>query len=207
VQTADWTGVKESMEGAVARLLGGGLRKSREGIKAEEQKAGPKIQEAVDTATIAGAERASGTIGARANQITASTKGGLNLAGSKAQEITSEVKASTDHGVENIHGTADKASIEVSDTVGASRGAVQDAISKGIEKGKDLIDQAQTAVVLSEEILESRTQAKMLGMSEVEKALHERYEKTSRPDKTVEEVLEERYKPIDQRDYAVLRGL
>lgn len=41
----------------------------------------------------------------------------------------------------------------------------------------------------------------------MEKALHERYEKSGEIEKSVEQVLEERYKPVDERDNTVLRGV
>jgi len=48
VQRTDWNEVREGMEGAVSRLLGSGLQKSREGIEEAEKQATPKVQEAVD---------------------------------------------------------------------------------------------------------------------------------------------------------------
>jgi altered-inheritance-of-mitochondria protein 5 len=47
-QTTDWSSVREGMEGAVARALGLGLEKSREGIAEAEARAGPVIHEAVE---------------------------------------------------------------------------------------------------------------------------------------------------------------
>lgn len=45
-------------------------------------------------------------------------------------------------------------------------------------------------------------------MSDVRKALHQRYEKTTAVDtRSAEEVLKARYKPIDNQDHTVLRGL
>jgi len=48
VQRTDWNEVREGMEGAVARLWGSGLQRSREGIEEVEKQAAPKVQEAVD---------------------------------------------------------------------------------------------------------------------------------------------------------------
>jgi len=95
VQRTDWNDVREGMEGAVARLLGGGLQKSREGIEQAEREAAPKVQEAVDRskaaarkgadqaavavdkaadATIAGAERVGAEVKEGASRIASSAK-------------------------------------------------------------------------------------------------------------------------------------
>jgi altered-inheritance-of-mitochondria protein 5 len=189
------------MEGAVARLLGRGMEKCQLGIEVAEQKSRPKIQVAVGTSKAVAEEVAAADIGR------ASMKDGRSHASPSSQEVTSGAKDSVDRGVERIHATADKVSSETYDaSAAAARGVVQNVLGKSLEKGKELIDEAQ-AVIGPEEKLGSRSQAKRLGMSEIEKALHERYEKKDIPDKTVEEVLEERYKPIDQRDRTFLRGL
>lgn len=256
VQTTDWNGVREGMEGAVARLLGLGLQKSREGIEEAEKQAGPKVQEAVDrskaaarksagqaaagveraaTATIAGAERASGAAKSGFGHAAAATKEGLDKAGAKAQEVASSTKASTkkavadtkagmdnaatstrgavDRGIEKSYEVADKARTEVhstgAGTVDAARGALRNVVSKGIEKGKEVIGKAQEAVGLATEKVQSASQGKTSGLqeSDVEKAMRERYETPRGFDRSAEEVLEERYKPIEQRDNTVLKGV
>lgn len=255
MQTTDWNGVREGMEGAVARLLKLELQKSREGIE-EEKQARPKVQEAADrsrtaakigadqasasvdpaaAATIAGADRASEAAKSGLERLAASTKHGVHQAGVKAQDAASSMKASAtnsaaeakvgedhaatatsgamDRGAEKSHEIAEKARTETQSTsagtVDAARGALRNVVSKGMENGKEVIGKAQAAAGLATEKIESLDKSKDLGsgVSEVENALRERYEQPKGFEKTVEEVLEERYKPIDQRDNTILRGV
>ena len=243
VQRTDWEGVRVGMEGAVARLLGKGLEKSRDGVEGLEEKTGPRVQEAVDASRAAmkkGAEEAAAgvdrgaaevTAGAsriateakiKADEATAVTRRGLDHAGVKAGELkdatkvkAGELKDTTKANAERASATTKTAAHDAVDTVkhsggtiDAARGAVRDAFSKGIEKGKEMVGKAQAAVGLAEEKMESRAQSSMISHSSaVEKALHERYEKPDPLTKSAEEVLEERYKPIDERDNTVLRGV
>jgi altered-inheritance-of-mitochondria protein 5 len=256
VQSTDWNGVREGMEGAVARLLGLGLQKSREGIEEAEKQAGPKVQDAVDrskaaarkgaeqtaavvdraaTATIASAERASGATKSGLDKAATTTREGLDKAGAKVQDVTSSTKASAkkavagtkaemenaatsirsavDRGIEKSHEVVDKAQTEAhstgTGTVDAARGALRNVVSKGIEKGKEVIGKAQEAVGLATEKAQSVSQGKtpVLKESDVEKAMRERYETPKGFDRSAEEVLEERYKPVEQRDNTVLRGI
>jgi altered-inheritance-of-mitochondria protein 5 len=245
VQTTDWNGVREGMEGAVARLLGLGLQKSREGIEEVEKQAGPKVQEAVDrskaaarkdaeqaaagvdraaAATIGGAERASGAmksgldkVGAKAHDVAPSTKASAKKAAADAKagmdNAVISTRSAVNRGIEKSHEAADKAQTEVQSTgagtVDAARGALRNVVSRGIEKGKEVIGKAQEAVGLATEKVQSVSQEKTSSLqeSDVEKALRARYETPKEFDKSAEEVLEERYRPINQRDNTVLRGV
>jgi MICOS complex subunit MIC12 len=232
VQRTDWNEVREGMEGAVARLFGSGLQKSREGIEEAEKQAAPKVQEAVDrskasakkgadeaaagidraaAATIARAERAGAQVKEGASKIAAAAKENLNQVGDKTGEIPSSAKAKTDRLAAGAKTDAQDAADAVrhpGGTIDAARGALRDTFNKGIEKGREAIGKAQAAVGLATEKMEAKAQAATLSHSSaVEKALHERYEKPSPLDKTVEETLAERYKPIEERDNTVLRGV
>lgn len=249
VQTTDWNRVREGMEGAVARMLGLGLEKSREGIEDAEGKIKPMVQEAVDrskAATSRGTEQATTTIADAADRapkatrsgiekVAASTRGGLNHAEARAQGIASATKVSAtkatadlkagaesatayardaiEHGAEKSHEVAEKVQTEAQSTgagtVDAARGALRNVINKGVEKGKEVIDKAQAAMGFTTEKDESASPSigSGIGISDVEKALRERYEKPTGLNRTVEEVFEERYKPIDKRDNTILRGV
>ncbi|TVY81788.1 hypothetical protein LSUE1_G001934 [Lachnellula suecica] len=94
VQRTDWDDVRENMEGAVSRLLGGGLQKSREGLEEAEKKGGPKVQEAVDRSRAAarkGADQAAQGI----NKAAASAIAGAERVGAEAKEGASKVASST----------------------------------------------------------------------------------------------------------------
>jgi len=224
VQRTDFNEVREGMEGAVARILGSGLQKSREGVEEAEKKAGPKVQEAVDrskavarkgadeiAATVASAERAGVQVKGEAIKIATSAKEKLDQGGVKAAEAGEAARAKADRAVADTKAGAHDAVESVKHsggTVDAARGALRNAVSKGIEKGKEAVGRAQAAVGLATEKFESKAQSSVLShSSDVEKALHERYERTDPLKKTVEEALEERYQPIDKRDNTVLRGV
>lgn len=221
VQRTDWNEMREGMEGAIARLLGTGLEKSREGIEEAEKKSGPKVQEAVDRSkavarkgadqAAAGIDRVAAATISGAEKAATSTKEQLRQAGAKSAEYGGVAKARTDRVVTDAKSGAHDAAEKVrhsGGTVDAARGAVRDVVNKGIEKGREAIGKAQAAVGLATDKLESKAQAASLSHSSaVEKALHERYEKPDGLNKSVEEVLEERYKPIDARDNTVLRGV
>ncbi|KAH8685658.1 hypothetical protein BGZ60DRAFT_364605 [Tricladium varicosporioides] len=189
VQRTDWGDVREGMEGAVARLMGKGLGKSKEGVEEAEKVAIPKVQEAVDRSKVA-AKSARDQVTVEVDRVADATK-------AKAQRVAADADAGAHEAIRRNGGTID-----------AARGAVRDAVSKGIEKGKDVIGKAQAYVSLAEERIESKGQSSAISHSKaVEKALHERYEQPKIQEKTVEETLEERYKPIDQRDNTSLRGV
>lgn len=243
VQRTDWTQMREGMEGAIARLLGSGLQKSREGIEEAEKAAGPKVQEVVDRSTdvvkrakdqaavdinegaammIRGAERAGTDVQAGASKIATVAKAKANdfttfaedQAGEakvKSNELGHAAKAETDRVVADTKSRAHNAADAIKHsggTIDAARGAVRDAVHKGIEMGKEAVGKAQAAVGLAAEKMESKAQSSALSHSSaVEKALHERYQKPDALDQKVEEALKERYKPIDKRDNTVLRGV
>jgi altered-inheritance-of-mitochondria protein 5 len=199
VQRTDWDEVRGGMESAVSRLLSGGLQKSREGIEEAEKQAGPKVQEALD--------RSKATAQQAASQIGAQAKEQANQLGTKAAEVRDSVRADARKTAADLKSGAQESVKHSGGTVNATRGALRDAVGKGIEMGKEAVGKAQAAVGLAEEKLESRGQSLALSHSAaVEKALHERYEQPKALP-SLEEALEERYKAIDQRDNTVLRGV
>jgi altered-inheritance-of-mitochondria protein 5 len=124
--------------------------------------------------------------------------------GSATKAQSSQTSASVKSGVHD----AAEAIKHSGGTIDAARVAVRDAVSKGFEMGKEAAGKAQAAVGLATEKMESKAQSSTLSHSSaVERALHERYQKSDPLSKKVEEVLEERYKPIGKRDNSVLRGV
>ncbi|KAL2159730.1 hypothetical protein VTH06DRAFT_2299 [Thermothelomyces fergusii] len=86
----------------------------------------------------------------------------------------------------------------------------REAVEKGVEKAHDLAEKTKAAVHLAEERADSEVYAKLLPVSDIEKALAERYDSALREERmkrSVEEVLRERYLPLDKRDNSRLRGL
>ena len=221
VQRTDWNEVREGMEGAVARLLGSGLEKSREGIEEAEKIAGPKVQEAVDRSTAvalkgadqaaAGVDKAAAATVSGVEKAVASTKKQVRQAGTKSAEYGDAAKANTDRVAADAKTNAQVAAERIRNsggTVDAARSAVRDAVNTGIGEVKEAIGKAHAAVGLTAKKVESKGQSSVLShSSEVEKALHERYETPGGLNRSVEDTLEERYKPIDARDNTVLRGV
>ncbi|KAK6584154.1 hypothetical protein PZA11_003884 [Diplocarpon coronariae] len=227
VQRTDFNNVREGLEGATARLLAGGLQKSREGIEEVETQAGPKVQEAVNRSNAAarkGADQAAARIdraaaktvegaglindefGKSASEIAAATKGKWSQAEEKAGEARDAAFAKTNKVAASARaGTQDAAeSVSRGGIIDAARGAVRDAVNKGIAKGNEAIGKAQAAVRMAE----SKGQSASLSHSSVvEKALHQRYEQPASYNKSVEEALAERYTPLDLKDKTQLRGL
>jgi altered-inheritance-of-mitochondria protein 5 len=198
VQRTDWSEVREGMEGAVARLLGGGLQKSQDGIAEAEKQAPPKVKEAIDraaAAAVSGAEKAEAEAVGSARRLSESTKSAASkaIASSKEELEVAEAKAA------EYRDAAKSSAQDVAESI-------KDAVSKGIETGKEAIGKVQEAVGLGKEAAESQVQS-LSNASAVERALHERYEKPHGLEKTVEEVLAERYQPLDSRDNTVLRGV
>ncbi len=225
LQSMDWAEVREGMEGAVARLLGRGLEKGREGIETFEDKAKPLVQEAIDktaATTIARVERArnetkegvqriSGAVREKSEKALAKAKEEVDQARVKAGGFKDAAKSASDRAVADIKTGANDGAESIRhsrETVDTARGAVRGVVQKGIERGKKAVGQAKAAVGLAEERWESKNQSKVLSHSSaVERALHERFETAETPEKSVEETLAERYKPIDERgDSNLKRG-
>jgi len=107
---------------------------------------------------------------------------GKEKAMAKTSQITEEIPSK----VEQVR---TKASTAGAGTVDAARGAVRNAVSKGIEKGKELVGKAQHAVGAT--AVESK---EAIAQSGVERALEERYKpRSSVLDQTPEEILAARY--------------
>ncbi|KAK4225921.1 hypothetical protein QBC38DRAFT_481885 [Podospora fimiseda] len=72
-----------------------------------------------------------------------------------------------------------------------------------MKKGKEVYGKVKANVYLAEEKVESKVEAKLLGVGEIEKVLGERYDwkkREDRLDKSVEETLAERYLPVEKRE-------
>ena len=124
-----------------------------------------------------------------------------------ARQTAQYTKRTFEHTKESVRQAAASAATQVREDVGIARSAVAGAVERGIQKGREAVGRAKAAVHMAEERLETRMDAKLLHLSEVERALSQRYEKSDVMSKSVEEILRERYIPIDKRDNTKLRGL
>ncbi|KAK0109063.1 hypothetical protein ONS96_002892 [Cadophora gregata f. sp. sojae] len=210
VQRTDWNDMRESIEGSAARLLGGGLQKSRDVVEEAEKAAAPKFKEAIGRSKAA-AQKSADRAAIEIDHAAAKMIRGAERAGVEAKEEADAVTVKTERfGASAKAGGHDatEAVKHSGGTIDAARGAVRDAVSKGIEKGKEAIGKAQAIVGLASETIESRGQSAGLSHSSVvERALHERYQQPTFHEKSVEETLAERYTEIDSRDNTRLRGV
>lgn len=180
IQNANWEEIWESRDLAIARLLGDNVDGAIQGAETagrDVKVTSSVIAEKAEKAWSEGKEKVAG----KSSQIS-------NEASSKIDQIQT------------------KASAVGAGTVDAAREAVRDAVNKGIERGNELVEQAQYAVnegiVKGKDLAEKARGAMGAGTagadasSELERALQERYEPTpsSLLERKPEEVLAERYK-------------
>ncbi|KAJ8059661.1 hypothetical protein OCU04_011310 [Sclerotinia nivalis] len=183
IQRTDWEGVRDGIEGAVSRALGLGLERGGEGIERGEEVAGEKLRDFREEAKE----------DARRAATVAGTRGAIDASSQKLKEA--EAKSPSYPEIERKAGG----------TVDAARETVRNAVSRGIEAGKDIAQKAGAAVGIAEQKIVSGSGNS--ANSDVERALRERFEGPTRLDKSVQQALEERYTPIDQRDNSTLRGI
>ncbi|KAK3309044.1 uncharacterized protein B0T15DRAFT_491578 [Chaetomium strumarium] len=187
-QTKDWGAVREEAEEGVARLLG--VELSREPVP---------VREAAPLAPTRTAESPAVLEAQRQDAAAA------------AQRVSEALQQARDKAVVVAQAMRDEAKQIVSEArEAASRSAekAEEAASRSMEKAHELAGRTKAAVYLAEEKAETKMDAKLLHMSDVEKALAERYDSARREERmkrSVEEVLRERYIPIDKRDNSQLR--
>ncbi|KFY29132.1 hypothetical protein V493_02521 [Pseudogymnoascus sp. VKM F-4281 (FW-2241)] len=137
VQGAEWGGVKEGMEGAVAKAIGTGMEKSREEIQLAEEKAGPIAREAIERV------REGAKMGFDGSRVAAERAASRALSATSERETRFEGK--TEHGLENASATA------------------KEAWHKGVEKSHEVAEhlrlQEESAAHAAMRKLERGTQA------------------------------------------------
>ncbi|KAI1812528.1 hypothetical protein GGS20DRAFT_587366 [Poronia punctata] len=190
VQTNDWSGVREEVETAISRLWVRALGEAQDKVEIAEEKGA-----------------------AVASDLTNKSKAEVRSVAAAAKTAYAKAKRAEVAAGENVR-SAEVVAEEKAESAG---GSILDAIGKGVEKGKEAFSKAKTAVVGTEEKIEAAAaaaasasaSASATTLSPVEKALQQRYEKSSgnELDQTVEEALAARYVPIDERDNTNLRAL
>lgn len=201
VQGAGWEGVREGMEGGVARLLGTGLEKGREEVARAEEKGGVIAREAMQKSREVARESVDGTRAA-ADRRAARTLAKVAEGGEAVEE------GKTEHGLENASAVAKEIwkegvakGAQVAEgliiTEESAVGAVKDAVTKGVAKAKQVAGAATQRAKKRDEADD--------GLTDVQRALRQRYQKSEAPNETVQKALAERYRPIDTN--TVLRGV
>ncbi|TRX95207.1 hypothetical protein FHL15_003899 [Xylaria flabelliformis] len=172
-QSKDWGEVREDVETTIGRLWARGLGEAQEGVEKNGEKGAAAARDLL--------RKSSKDAGEKSDSVAAAAKSAYADAKAKSAEL------------------ATKAEVKAEE----AKGGVVNAIGRGIEKGKEVLSKAKSAVVSVEEKVEDAAPT----TSPVEKALKQRYEKPSGLDQTVEEVLAARYAPIDQKDNTNLKAL
>lgn len=186
-QTKDWNEVREEAEGVLARLW-----RTVSGSPAGEEV--KKDAGAVRSRAAEGAQQAK----AEADQAGRTTKSALEDAKERSQAVATSAVAQ-----------AKETSKNVAEAVQAKTEQGKAAVARGIEKSKEVAEQAKVAVGLAEQKLESKVDNALLHLSDVDRALAQRYKENRGDvmDKSVEEALAERYKPVEKQDRSKLKAV
>ncbi|KAK4241332.1 hypothetical protein C8A03DRAFT_12437 [Achaetomium macrosporum] len=187
-QSKDWGAVREEAEEGVARLFGVELSREPVPVREAAPLASTRTPESPAALEI---ERQDAAAAARKvnealHQARDKTMVVAQAMRDEAKEVVSEAREVVSKGVEKA----------------------EEAVAKGMGKAHELAERTKAAVYLAEEKAETKMDAKLLHVSDVEKALAERYDSARREERmkrSVEEVLRERYIPIDKRDNSQLR--
>lgn len=195
-QTKDWAAVREGAEDAVARLLG--VRLSREPVAvAAAGEDAPPATSATPTTPTTPPPPAERKPPPPSNLHAPPPPPPAAPPSQRAAEEASPV----------IMSDVQTRAASAAQAVREEAREVKEAVSRGArEKAHDLVGRAKAAVRLAEERAETRADARLLHLSEVERALQERYDGARREERmrrSVREVLAERYDPEKAR----LRGL
>lgn len=186
-QTKDWAEVREDAEDAVARLW-----RTVSGTPAGEEVR--KDAAAVRSRTAEGAEK----VEAETTRARQTTKSALKEAKERSQaaatSAVAQARETSKHVAEAVHARAEQG---------------KTAVARGIEKSKEAVEHAKVAAGLAEQKLESRADNTLLHLSEVDRALAQRYKESKGDvmDKSVEEALAERYKPVEKQDRSKLKAV
>jgi len=197
VQHTDWDEVRETAEAGLANLWRGAFGEPAE----QAEKAKDKLETAAQKAK-AGAEEAKSGVAAAAKDAFEKAKSQSRSIESSAEDKAREARRATRQGVTKVEdATKDKAD--------EAKGVIAAALEKGRGMAKDMVGKAKTTIGMAEDKVEAIVDGSALPPSDpVQKALHQRYERPeSKNTQTVAEALRERYRPIDERDNTVLRGL
>ncbi|KAL2167609.1 hypothetical protein VTG60DRAFT_1045 [Thermothelomyces hinnuleus] len=198
-QNKDWSRVREQAEDKVAALLG--LELSREPVT---------VEEVVAVSPPAVRQHHYHPDQQHQPQIHHQQQAEHEEAVRRARDSLHHARDTTVAVAQAMRDEAKEIVSEAREVVAAGVHEARVAVEKGVEKTHDLVERTKAAVHLAEERAESKAYAKMLPVSDIEKALAERYDSARREERmkrSVEEVLRERYLPLDKRDNSRLRGL
>lgn len=198
MQRTDWTGIREGLEARVGTLWADVFGQ----IEEEAGRAGEKVEPLVRTAK-ASAGEAGNSISATAKSAFGRAKEASARAEATVEDEALEVKLAGRRAAAKIEeGARDKAAV--------AQGVITSALEKGRDKAQEMVGKVKTAVGMTGDGASATAPTVVggQGLSPVEKALQQRYERAdAKVNRNVAEVLRERYTPVDQRDNTKLRGV
>ncbi|KFY81667.1 hypothetical protein V500_11204 [Pseudogymnoascus sp. VKM F-4518 (FW-2643)] len=109
------------------------------------------------------------------------------------------VEKSTEAALENVARKEAAKAREVAEGLKLTEESVVGAVKRTVAHGKEVVEKALGTAPRHDEADD--------GLTDVQRALRQRYERSGAQNKTAKEALAERYTPIDQRSNSSLRGL
>ncbi|KAK2612350.1 hypothetical protein QQS21_001614 [Conoideocrella luteorostrata] len=196
VQRTDWEDVREGLEDRVGALWN---RAFGESI----QDSAAKAQGELET----GAKKTQAEAQVASSKIRSEAKGAFKQAKAEEEDFAAKVKDNALQARLAAWREAQKLENEARQKASEAKGAVKSALEKGKEKATRVVGQVKSAVVGLSGAGTAPGHVGVLAMNPVQKALDQRFERSSGDKRTTAEVLKQRYTPMDKRDNTVLRGL
>lgn len=197
MQRTDWEDVREGMEDRVS-----GLWNSAFGETPADS------AEAAKDAVAGAAQKTKARAEQKAGSIRESARGAFDQAKSTGRSVEDAARDKVLEARLRTKKEATKVGEEVKDAAQEAKGGFFSWFSSGKEKAAELVNAAKSAVGMGAGVAAIDGQTISAGMTPVQKALHQRYEKEQAKDtRTVAEVLQSRYVRMDERDNSVLRGV
>lgn len=204
-QNTDWEAIRERLEDGAAqawvRATGGTLADeagaAASAVERRAADASAAVERGVRDAVVSLQVGGDITLGHAKDSAIATLREAGDF-GRKAGERVADISKETSSRPISVAGE------RTADVTNAARGMV----SQAVEKGKDVAAQVVSAVTLSKEKTEASVRENATSLSDVELALQQRYEPSGQAmTRTVEEALAERYRPREQRDPRVPKGV
>ena len=194
VQSTDWDEVREGLEASLSNLW----------TKAAGETPAETLEDAKEK--LAAATRDAKAAAAEKSRVVAAT---ARNAYEQTKEKGEQVELSAEDAALEARLRGKQSAAKAEEKAAGAKSAIASALESGRDKAVEIVNKAKEAVGAAEDKVGVPADGKVLpGMTAVQKALHQRYQRPeAKHTKTVAEALQERYKPMEQRDNTVLRGV
>ncbi|KAH6845095.1 hypothetical protein B0I37DRAFT_176198 [Chaetomium sp. MPI-CAGE-AT-0009] len=208
-QGKDWARARERAEDGVAGLFG--VQLSREPVQVEELVFVPSPAPAPAPAAPREGQQVGGSgVGGVVQQQQQQQKQQEEVGHHRVSEALHRAGDTTAVVAKAMRDEAKEMVAEAREVVATGVKEAREAVERRVEKAHDFVERTKAAAHLAEERVEAKADAKLLHVSDIEKALAERYDSARREEqlkRSVEEVLRERYSPVGKRDSSQSRGV